>query len=184
MTHIVEKAEDNASVESYVNGFVDHYLEFMTLIEAPIKKYEHRLTVDCSNGVGAISMPIIVERINEHLKIDLVNTRTTEPEKLNNECGADFVVNKQRMPTEVNSGSSTKVCCMDGDGDRCIYFHKGETKPVVISGDKIFCFLMMYIVEKLEMLGIRESVNHCLINTAYTNSQALRFLKANDITTI
>ena len=42
----------------------------------------------------------------------------------------------------------------------------------------------MYIVEKLEVLGLKEAVPHCLINTAYTNSQADRFLDSNEITHI
>jgi phosphomannomutase len=75
------------------------------------------------------------------------------------------------------------VASIDGDADRLIYFHRGQNRPINITGDKIFCFLMMYIVEKLELLGIEKQVNHCLINTAYTNSQALKFLKANDINT-
>ena len=42
---------------------------------------------------------------------------------------------------------------------------------------------MMYIVEKLEVLGLKEAVPHCLINTAYSNSQADRFLDSNEIKT-
>lgn len=73
------------------------------------------------------------------------------------------------------------MASFDGDADRIVYFHRAQSKPILITGDKIYCFLMMYIVEKLETLGIDKQVNHCLVNTAYTNSQALKFLKANDI---
>ena len=40
---------------------------------------------------------------------------------------------------------------------------------------------MMYVVELLKALEISESVSHCLVNTAYANSQALNFIKENKI---
>ena len=42
---------------------------------------------------------------------------------------------------------------------------------------------MMYIVEKLEVLHVQDIISHCLITTAHANSQAIRYIKANDINT-
>ena len=74
---------------------------------------------------------------------------------------------KSRLPTEINDAMSEKCACLDGDGDRLIYFKRAGKKPMVINMDKIFAFLMMYIVEKLELLGVKEAVPLALINTAY-----------------
>ena len=85
-------------------------------------------------------------------------------------CGAEFLNNKNRFPSETPTVGTEKCVSLDGDGDRAIYFRRAAKGPIVINGDKQFCFLMMYIVEKLEVLGLKDSVPHCLVNTAYTNS--------------
>ena len=40
---------------------------------------------------------------------------------------------------------------------------------------------MMYIVELLELLGLKNEITHCLAHTIYMNSAAKKFMKANDI---
>jgi len=40
---------------------------------------------------------------------------------------------------------------------------------------------MLYIVELLTALDLKDSVSHCLVNTAYANSQALSYIKENGI---
>jgi len=76
------------------------------------------------------------------------------------------------------------VACFDGDADRLIYFRRTDDKPVVIDGDKQFSLLMMYVVEQLKALEIDQTVSHCLVNTAYANSQAISFIKSKGITTV
>jgi len=126
---------------------------------------------------------LIANRIRNHIDIKLVNTRTDDPVNLNEGCGAEHVHKEVKNPTGVNQSSPKKAACFDGDADRLIYF-KNEGKPVVIDGDKQFSLLMLYIVELLEALGLKESVSHCLVNTAYANSQALNYIKTNQITTV
>ena len=43
---------------------------------------------------------------------------------------------------------------------------------------------MMYVVDLLKKLGIENRVSHCLVNTAYANSQAIQFCSANGINTV
>ena len=113
-----------------------------------------------------------------------MNTRTNNPQELNEGCGAEFVHKDVKHPTGVDANNSPlKAACFDGDADRLIYFKNGG-KPVVIDGDKQFSLLMLYIVELLQALGLSEfDVSHCLVNTAYANSQALNYIKRNGITT-
>ena len=40
---------------------------------------------------------------------------------------------------------------------------------------------MLYVVDLLKKLGIADRVSHCLVNTAYANSQAMSFIKANGV---
>ena len=62
---------------SYVERLANCFLEFMNLITADHRKYERRMTVDCANGAAAIHMADLAPRIAEHIKIDLINTKTT-----------------------------------------------------------------------------------------------------------
>ena len=57
-----------------------------------------------------------------------------------------------------------------------------DKAPLVINGDKQFCLIMMYIVELIEVLGIKSAVPHALVNTPYTNSQADKYLDSLEIT--
>ena len=59
-----------------------------------------------------------------------------------------------RLPSEVAKHAPDKVACFDGDADRLCYVKRHEKAILVINGDKIFAFLMMYIVEKLEILQV------------------------------
>ena len=93
-------------------------------------------------------------------------------------------MNKKRLPTEVTVSAPEKGACLDGDGDRLVYFKRTDKRPLVIDGDKQWSLIMMWIVEKLEMLMLTDTVSHCLINTAYTNSQCFKFLSSNDITNV
>ena len=141
------------------------------------------MVLDCANGVGALPMDMIANRIRSSIDIQIVNTATDNPEILNEGCGAEFVHKEVKHPSNIDASSSpVKAACFDGDADRLIYFKNGS-KPIVIDGDKQFSFLMLYIVDLLKALGIQGSVSHCLVNTAYANSQALRYINDNGITT-
>lgn len=84
------------------------------------------------------------------------------------------------LPTQLTGTSAEKVACLDGDGDRLIYFKRTD-KPLIINGSKVFASIMTYIVELIETLGLKDSISTCLVTTAYTNSQCFRFLNGLEI---
>mmetsp|Transcript_22784 Transcript_22784/g.28207 ORF Transcript_22784/g.28207 Transcript_22784/m.28207 type:complete len:98 (-) Transcript_22784:781-1074(-) len=92
------------------------------------------------------------ERVRSRLTILIMNRRPSESARLNNECGAEYVLKTGRISYEGTTADPTKTACFDGDGDRLIYYKRGERKALVMTGDKIGSLIMMYIVEKLEML--------------------------------
>jgi phosphoacetylglucosamine mutase len=51
----------------------------------------------------------------------------------------------------------------------------------VIDGDKQFALIMLYITQLLETLDLENSVDTCLVNTAYCNTAAREYLNINDI---
>jgi phosphoacetylglucosamine mutase len=80
------------------------------------------------------------------------------------------------------TGPLTKGCSFDGDADRLIYFRKGTGKNEkidVIDGDKQFALIMMYVRELLEQTGL--DVPHVLVNTAYSNGMANKYLDQNKV---
>ena len=53
-----------ATVDSYVDNFSNAFLEFVSLVRGGANnKYERRMVVDCANGVAALHMSQIAQRI-------------------------------------------------------------------------------------------------------------------------
>ena len=122
--------------QHYFDHISRNFCEFMQLSTALDRKYERRIVIDCSNGVSALHLPELATRVQQFLKIDLINVRTDAKDKLNFECGAEYVSNKVRFPTEVPAAGTEKMASLDGDGDRLIYFRKASKVPQIINGDK------------------------------------------------
>ena len=75
---------------------------------------------------------------DEILKVDICNTNIAESEKLNSNCGADFVKVSQRVPEEFNVIPIRRCVSVDGDADRVIYFYTdGAHKFCMLDGDRI-----------------------------------------------
>ena len=147
------------------------------------------LSVDCSNGVGAIPLEKVAEKVKEWVKIDLYNYEVEEPEKLNTECGAEFVHKTQMKPSRMPE-EEERHAALDGDADRLIYFSvkKDPSFPAaeltVIDGDKQFAFLMRWVQHKLIKLDLQEVVSHALVQTGYANGACTDFLAKEGINSV
>ena len=133
------------------------FLEFVSLVKPRGKnrKYEEVFIVDCANGVGAITLRNVLDQIQDKIDPTLINIQVTKPQKLNVKCGPAYVQDEKMEPFEYQESMPDKVACISGDGDRLIYFKRSNTKiPTIIDGDKIFGFLMMYIVTLLEAIDL------------------------------
>lgn len=99
---------------------------------------------------------------------------------LNDECGAEFVHKDQKLPLQYSEEKhiGKKCASFDGDADRLIYFYQDtySKKLVIIDGDKQFAFIVMYIKDLLQKLGLLDKLSLVLVQTAYVNSRATRFL--------
>lgn len=95
-------------------------------------------------------MKILMEYLgaDADLKIHFYNDDPL-PEKLNEDCGAEFVHKDQKFPTHFEDSDKfkgKKCASFDGDADRLIHFYRDENdKLVIIDGDKQFVFISMYI---------------------------------------
>ncbi len=50
-----------------------------------------KIAIDCANGVGAVHIRALAERIKEYLEIVPFNTDIENKVFLNNKCGAEYV---------------------------------------------------------------------------------------------
>lgn len=69
------------AAEFYIDNFSEAFIDFMRVLSEDEErvensKYETKMVLDCANGVGAIPMVSIVDRIKDYVEIELVNTAT------------------------------------------------------------------------------------------------------------
>lgn len=121
-------------------------------------------------------------KIKDIFEPKLINIEVDNKPTLNYDCGAEYVHKDGFYPVKfIPHLTPPKACSFDGDADRLIYFAKGKTegKPIVIDGDKQFALIMMYIKEQLKVIGA--DVPYIMVNTAYSNGMANKFLDAHQI---
>ena len=179
--YLVANHKLNLTPDDYITNFANAFNEFRALTEKPkgvSNMYERKLTVDCANGVGAITFAKFKPLISEHIDLKLINTKHDICKLVNEKCGAEFVHKDNSYPEDFNPKDGMKSCSFDGDADRLIYFTNGKEKnnpkPEVIDGDKQFALIISYIRDLLKEIGV--DVPHVLVNTAYANSRANVYL--------
>ena len=63
-------------------------------------------------------------RLGNSFSFDLINDFTEIPEKLNHDCGADFVKLHQTKPSNMDlEPNVSRACSFDGDADRIVYYY-------------------------------------------------------------
>ncbi|KAI9607375.1 hypothetical protein H4Q26_005894 [Puccinia striiformis f. sp. tritici PST-130] len=123
----------------------------------------YTLMVDCANGVGAPKLKAMEAYLKSSaLQLKLTSTDVESSEKLNKDCGADYVKTTQSAPSGVTLEPLARACSYDGDADRII-------ATLVAS----------YIKElvELEAPGIKENLKVGVVQTAYANGNSTRYIK-------
>ncbi|CDW79108.1 phosphoacetylglucosamine mutase [Stylonychia lemnae] len=178
---------DEIKANDYTEFFTAQFQNFLALIkDQSTTKYQNELYLDCANGIGSVQMKKVSELLgtDSDLKVHFFNDDLI-PDKLNEECGAEFVHKDQKFPTHFEDSSfrGKKCASFDGDADRLILFYRDENdKLVLIDGDKQFVLISMYVKDLLSKLGITEDqMSLVLVQTAYVNSRATRYLKEKGV---
>lgn len=118
------------------------------------QKYDPELAMDCANGVGFVAMQQVKEKVKKYLNITLYNTDIEDSDKVNDNCGAEWVHKSGKKPKGMLKVK--RHCALDGDADRLMYFKQRTaagwpfTDTDVIDGSKQFALIMMWIREKLK----------------------------------
>lgn len=162
-----------ATLEGYYQKLSKAFLELTKQVFS--NGDEHRsLKVDCANGIGALKLKEMEQYISQQLSVELFNDGTKG--KLNHLCGADFVKSHQKPPQGMEIKPNERCCSFDGDADRILYYyHDTDGHFHLIDGDKIATLISSFLKELL--LEIGESLNIGVVQTAYANGSATRYLE-------
>ncbi|KAG8219769.1 Phosphoacetylglucosamine mutase [Butyriboletus roseoflavus] len=103
-------------------------------------------------------------------------------EKLNKDCGADYVKVNQKLPPSLTSelGPGQRGCSLDGDADRLIYYYLDDGgKFHMLDGDKITTLVASFIVGLVKDAGLedtQEKIKVGVVQTAYANGSSTKYL--------
>lgn len=155
----------------------------MSLLQAG-KKTSGQLLIDCANGVGAPAAEKLSRYLGETLPLRLVNTaiptgNNLNKDRLNKDCGADYVKTQQRLPPSLVDVISPgeRACSLDGDADRLIYYYMDERNQFhMLDGDKIAALVAAFIVDQVKLAGLADSIEVGVVQTAYANGASTKYL--------
>lgn len=173
-----DPAFGTASEVGYYEKLALSFKKIHSLAQNPAKI---DITIDSANGVGA---PMIKKLLDEYLadKISflLVNNAYDEPEKLNFDCGADFVKTNQKLPKNVENPVPNKLyASFDGDADRLIvYYQKTSGEFGLLDGDKISTLIALFLQQLLHHIdGDKLKLDLAVIQTAYANGSSTKYVE-------
>eukprot|EP00760_Papus_ankaliazontas_P036084 PhM_4_TR8185/c0_g1_i1/m.81980/K01836/PGM3; phosphoacetylglucosamine mutase len=160
----------------YVSSIVDAFRALWGAVkegESPTK-----LIVDCANGVGALKLPAVADRLRDVLDIELVNTDTATPTILNEKCGADYIQKNVQMPPNVSPEKSLShhVVSFDGDADRIVYLVNVDGTPRLLDGDRILVILTRFVRRLLADAGLCDT-DMAIVQTAYANGGSTKYIQ-------
>ncbi|KAI7958122.1 hypothetical protein MJO29_006339 [Puccinia striiformis f. sp. tritici] len=141
----------------------------------------YTLMVDCANGVGAPKLKAMEPYLKSSaLQLKLLSTDVESSEKLNKDCGADYVKTTQSAPSGVTLEPLARACSYDGDADRIVYYYYSKDKTFrLMDGDKIATLVASYIKElvELEAPEIKQDLKVGVVQTAYANGNSTQYIK-------
>lgn len=146
------------------------------------KKVDGTLTVDCANGVGGPKLKEMLKHLEtteSGLVCKVVNDDVLKPEVLNLDCGADFVKTRQRAPPTPKPQPGDRLCSLDGDADRLIYYWiDPETSAFfMFDGDRIATLAASFIAELFRTAGVDGEVRIGVVQTAYANGASTKYVE-------
>jgi len=120
--------------------------------------------------------------LGKSLTLELKNTSIESTDKLNKDCGADYVKVNQKLPPSLTSelGPGQRGCSLDGDADRLIYYYLDDGgKFRMLDGDKITTLVASFIVRLVKDAGLedtQEKIKVGVVQTAYANGSSTKYL--------
>ncbi|KAL8702343.1 MAG: hypothetical protein Q9224_000045 [Gallowayella concinna] len=145
------------------------------------RQFSGSVTVDCANGVGGPKLRELMKHLPSAseggLEINVVNDDVLKPERLNHQCGADFVKTNQRAPPSSHAAPMTRCASLDGDADRIIfYFNDADGTFRLLDGDRIATLAALFIGDLSRSAGLGEKLKVGVVQTAYANGASTAYV--------
>ncbi|KAI9884041.1 MAG: ribosomal RNA processing protein [Watsoniomyces obsoletus] len=145
------------------------------------RKAEGHVTVDCANGVGGPKLKELIKYLPSAqeggVDIKVVNDDTANSDRLNFQCGADYVKTQQRAPPSSQAAPLARCASLDGDADRIVYyFVHSDGSFRLLDGDKIAILAALFIGELARSAGIADQLRIGVVQTAYANGASTDYI--------
>ena len=136
--------------------------------------------IDCSNGVGGISLTRFNRYLNDLFKLYLINYNEG---LINCECGADYIQKNVELPKglkKMKDLSGKKFASLDGDADRLIYFFLNKGSSIcILDGDDLIVLFCKFLKDLITKGNIDETIH--AVTTNYSNTGLFKYLQNNNI---
>ncbi|KAA6415811.1 MAG: Phosphoacetylglucosamine mutase [Lasallia pustulata] len=145
------------------------------------RKANGAVTVDCANGVGGPKLRELIKYLPNAseggVEVKIVNDDVVQPERLNHQCGADFVKTGQRAPPSSQASPLARCASFDGDADRIVYyFIDSESTFRLLDGDRIATLAALFIGDLAKSAGLSEKLKIGVVQTAYANGASTDYI--------
>lgn len=138
------------------------------------------ITIDSANGVGAPKVKHLLSHyLSNEISYNLVNNEYEVPEKLNFDCGADYVKTNQRLPKGVDAVAGRLYGSFDGDADRLVHYYQDEQGTFkLLDGDKIATLIALFLQKLVARLDTSKlKLEIVVVQTAYANGSSTKYVE-------
>jgi len=128
------------------------------------------ITIDCANGIGFYLLSKL--QLIHNLDYKLINTCVNKYTLLNHNCGTDYIISNNKLPS--HNISDSFGCSLDGDADRFIFYYYDQ-KLNILDGDYIAILYIKMLTKILSKYKNKYTFGY--IYTPYTNKAVLEFIR-------
>uniref|UniRef100_A0A146L187 Phosphoacetylglucosamine mutase n=1 Tax=Lygus hesperus TaxID=30085 RepID=A0A146L187_LYGHE len=172
--HNMNITPDPQLEDSYFSKLASSFISLSKEITTK-KNYSPFMDFDGANGVGALAIEKLLPRLGQTLLLTLHNADTASPNKLNKECGADYVKTNVAAPKGFEPTPNKRIVSVDGDADRVIYSYVDSQKQFhLFDGDRIASLVAGYLMEMVKESGLDLRLG--LVQTAYANGNSTKYI--------
>lgn len=160
--------------EGYFKKMADSFKDISALLD---DKEKIELIIDGANGIGSPKIDELINNyLSEQISFKLINGEYNVPEKLNSDCGADFVKTNKKYPGgfDATIEQNKLFASFDGDADRLICYYDKDSFNL-LDGDKIATVIALFFEKLFKNLSLKLDIG--LIQTAYANGSSTIYVK-------
>lgn len=182
----ITQALINEAREQYCSRTVGGYRDLVSLVPREAPHRIKRIIVDCSFGVGSISLQQVLDVFGSRSSDDIVveMRNVARAGRVNEGCGAELVqkgVNPPSVGIDSNTDAGVLLCSYDGDADRIVFHGFCNNGWILLDGDKIAALLASLVHTELVKAGLSTEFTLGVVQSAYANGASTNYFRSNNI---